>query len=65
MGNISKIRAGLREKISQILVEIRSELSADVLTFFLYDRQTEQFDLPVGDGLYDRQTFEHLTKRAA
>lgn len=51
-------KEGLRQWLQGVLKRMRSDLSADVLTFFLYDKETDQFDFPVGEGLIDKETFE-------
>jgi GAF domain-containing protein len=44
-------------ELSHLVKRLASELSADVVTLFLYDVATGEFHLPIGYGLYDPATF--------
>ncbi len=47
----------LRQELGIILEQLATELVADAVTLFLYDNVTDEFDLPVGYGLYDPASF--------
>ena len=47
----------LKGRIATILEQLSVAVHADVITFFLYDAATDEFDLPVGIGIWDEDTF--------
>ena len=46
----------LRRELDIVVQELATKLSADAVTLFLYDEVTDEFDLPIGHGLYDPTT---------
>lgn len=47
----------LQQRLQAIVEQLAGAVSAEVVTLFVYDEQTNDFDLPVGCNLNDRATF--------
>ncbi|GJL65221.1 MAG: hypothetical protein NPIRA05_01920 [Nitrospirales bacterium] len=52
----------LKRQLEELLMDVTSYLNADAATFFLYDVQTQEFDLPICHGLIDPSTFADPSK---
>ncbi|MBK8988130.1 MAG: GAF domain-containing protein [Chloroflexi bacterium] len=50
--------SNLKEGIKQHLKKLCTELGADLVTFYFYDKPSNQFFFPVSYGLYDEEDFE-------